>query len=195
MKRSQKKIVVGITGSIGTGKTFVLNQFKSLGANTLNLDDVSRIVYKPKTYCWKKIIQNFGREILKDNSIDRKKLRNIVFKNKKKRRLLEKITHPFILEFMENWIKNNNGFLTVEVPLLFEKHLEKFFDYIITVYIPKKLQFKRLKNRFKKNTIDSIMDSFLPMSYKISKSDFVIYNYNKKDTKKDVKRIYEKIIK
>ena len=90
-------INVGLTGGIATGKSLVSSFFKELGAYIIDYDTVSHEVITPKRNAWKRIVDQFGEEILNDDlTINRGKLGEIVFNDPKKRKKLEEIVHPDI---------------------------------------------------------------------------------------------------
>ncbi|MBI5180382.1 MAG: dephospho-CoA kinase, partial [Nitrospirae bacterium] len=91
--------LIGLTGGIASGKSTASKIFKELGAYIIDADVLAREVVEPLMPAWKEIVRNFGKGVLnKDNSINRKKLAEIVFNNKKKRELLNSIVHPRVLK-------------------------------------------------------------------------------------------------
>ena len=95
------------------------------------------------------IIKIFGEEILTQGNIDRKKLAKIVFKNKKKLDVLEKIIHPYVISQIKNEynkVKNKNfAFFVVEIPLLFETGFQKYFNIVITISAKEVIAKKKYK--------------------------------------------------
>ena len=92
-------MIIGLTGGISSGKSTVSNLFKKYGFPIVDADVIAREVVEPEKEAWRKIIDFFGRDILDANqTIDRKKLGNIVFSNKEKRKRLNEITHPIIIK-------------------------------------------------------------------------------------------------
>ncbi len=86
---------IGLTGSIGSGKTTVLSFLKDAGFLTINLDELSRTILKKNTDEYKKTVDFFGKNILnKDSGINRKALAQIIFSDKIKKKKLEDIIHP-----------------------------------------------------------------------------------------------------
>ncbi|MCS7228225.1 MAG: dephospho-CoA kinase, partial [Endomicrobia bacterium] len=132
--------VIGLTGSIATGKTTVLNIFKKFGYPTVSCDDVYHKLLKKDTFLKYKLVRTFGKQILdKKGNISLRSLSQVISKSIKNLYLLEKITHPRILKEVFHKVKQfaskykNNKFCIIDVPLLFEKKLNNKFDYIITV--------------------------------------------------------------
>ncbi len=143
-----KRFVVGLTGGIGTGKSCALNAFESLGAATISLDAIAKDQAKPGRKGYKAIVKDFGACILKkDKSIDRALLGRVVFNDKKARLGLERVTHPLILKEMKKSIGRLRGIVVVDVPLLFEKKLQKNFDATILIACKPDKQLKRIVKR------------------------------------------------
>ncbi|MFW5879732.1 MAG: dephospho-CoA kinase [bacterium] len=176
---------VGLTGGIVSGKTTVAQIFKRLGAKIVDLDAIARQIVKPQHEAWKKIVQNFGVEILKENQeINRKKLAKIVFSNQEKLNLLNQITHPIIIEVMKKQLNQISNQATedviciIDAPLLFEAHIEHMMDKIIVVYINKKEQINRLLQRegLSKDEAIKRIRAQTPIEDKVLLADYVIDN-------------------
>lgn len=184
---------IGITGNIASGKTTALKIFKKNKCYCINSDDLTHLLLNKKDI--KKIITEiFGKEILEKNKIDRKKLAKIVFNNKKKLKTLENILHPEILDQIEQEYKKvskkNYHFFVVEVPLLFEIGIEKYFDYIITIHSKINIAKKRYKDKDymlrKKN--------LLSISKKIKLSNYFIENnHSLSSFEKKIEKVLNKI--
>lgn len=194
-------LVVGVTGGIVSGKTTVAQIFKKLGAKIIDVDLIAREIVQPSKKAWKRIVKNFGKEILKDNQqIDRKKLGKIVFSNQVKRNLLNKITHPIIIEVIKKQLSqirqqaNKDVICIVDAPLLFEAHLTEMMDKTIVVYISEKEQIIRLlkRNGISKDEAIKRIKAQMPLKEKISLADYVIDNSKSpEDTEKEVFQIWE----
>lgn len=147
---SQNKII-GLTGSISTGKTQVSNYLRHRGEKVIDADLIAREVVDLGPVK-EKIKEAFGNDIYKDDELDRKALGEIVFRDKKKRQVLNEIEHPEIYRIILEEIKNSKGRVFVDIPLLFEsQHLnEKYgldFDEVWLVYVNRETQVKRLIKR------------------------------------------------
>lgn len=191
-------MIIGLTGGIASGKTTVLKNFKELGYKTLDCDRLARQVVLPKTPALKKIIKTFGKKFLKKNgSLNRSKLGVLIFKNPKKRKLLENIIHPKIIEILKKKIQtHSSGFLIIDIPLLFEKKLQNLVDKTIVVWIPKKLQAQRLIQRsgISQTQANLRINSQWPLSKKKKLANFFIDNSRTiLDTKKQAKKCLTKI--
>lgn len=147
---SQNKII-GLTGSISTGKTQVSNYLRDRGEKVIDADLIAREVVDLEPVK-EKIKEAFGNDIYKDDELDRKALGEIVFRDKEKRQVLNEIEHPEIYRIILEEIKNFKGRVFVDIPLLFEsQHLnEKYgldFDEVWLVYVNRETQVKRLIKR------------------------------------------------
>ncbi|HOW89559.1 MAG TPA: dephospho-CoA kinase [Elusimicrobiales bacterium] len=147
--RSLKGVtVVGLTGAVASGKSTVLELFRKAGAFCVSTDVLAREVLTSGA-CYHKISRNFGTGVfLKDGSIDRNKLARAVFSDKSKRRRLERILHPLILDRALSLIKKSHDkIIIVEVPLLFEAGLARCFSLTVCVDAPYRARLKRAAGR------------------------------------------------
>ena len=198
-----KKVVIGLTGGIGTGKSTVSQILKEKKFPVIDLDIISHEVIKfPKVV--EKIVENFGKEVLEYNNtgnwiISREKLGRVIFGNREKRVILNSIMHPEILHIMREKIlecKKENKIIFVEIQLLFEVQWEKEFDYILLVSAEKETQIKRIlsrDNRSKEEALN-IINSQMSLDEKKKRSDYVIENDgNIQDLEKKVDDFLKKI--
>ena len=198
-----KKVVIGLTGGIGTGKSTVSQILKEKNFPVIDLDKISHEVIKfPKVV--EKIVENFGKEVLEYNNtgnwiISREKLGRVIFGNREKRLILNSIMHPEILHIMREKIlecKKENKIIFVEIQLLFEVQWEKEFDYILLVSAEKETQIKRILARDKRSKEEalSIINSQMSLNEKKKRSDYVIENDgNIQDLERKVDEFLKKI--
>ena len=199
-----KKVVIGLTGGIGTGKSTVSQILKEKNFPVIDLDIISHEVIKfPKVV--EKIVENFGKEVLEYNNtgnwiISREKLGRVIFGNREKRIILNSIMHPEILRIMREKIlecKKENKIIFVEIQLLFEVQWEKEFDYILLVSAEKETQIKRILARDKRSEEEalSIINSQMPLDEKKKRSDYVIENDgNIQDLERKIDGFLKKVI-
>lgn len=146
-------IKIGLTGSIATGKTFVCNVFSELGCHVLDADKVSRDVVARGTVGLHQIIDEFGEGILlPTGDLDRKKLGTLVFGDESKRRALNSIVHPLVIENQDRWIAelepaHSNGIAIIDAALMIESGGYKRLDKLIVVWCEPAIQLKRLTLR------------------------------------------------
>ena len=174
---------IGLTGGIATGKSTVAKIIRDLGRPVIDADSLARDVVRPQTPGWQAVVQAFGRDILSpDQSLNRQLLGQIIFKDPIQREKLESILHPLIQELKnkERLRLENDGcdLAFYDVPLLFEKNLQKDFDKIVLVYCSREEQIQRLieRNHLSQSEAEERLKSQLPIDEKIKKSDFVIMN-------------------
>jgi dephospho-CoA kinase len=191
-------IIVGLTGSVGTGKSTVTNFFRELGAYIIDWDELAREVIRPHSRAWKEIGGYFGKGILNaDLTINRQKLADIVFSDKEKVAKLNQIVHPEVFkedERITNEIKslNPDALIIKDVPLLFELTRPMFVDKIVVVSASEQTQLRRLEEKgMSRKDAQNRIKSQLPLEGKIKSADFVINNDGRlEETKKQVVEIY-----
>ncbi len=195
--------VVGITGSLGTGKTTAACLFKKLGAKVLDADEISRRLTKSDGRCFNQIVRSFGKSILRNGEINRAKLANIVFQDKIKLNELNKIIHPKVVEEIREKIKeykkqNTNSVIVLDVPLLIEAGLLTDVNHLVVVKASQKAQLSRITKRMnisKYNAVSRIKAQ-MDINDKVRFADFVIDNNGTLNrTQKQVKEIWAKITK
>ncbi len=194
--------LIGLTGSIATGKSTVAKMFKEFGFYIIDADEIAHSVYKKGERAYFDIIKAFGKEMLdKSQEIDRKKLGNLVLNDKKKLSILESIVHPAVenkrLEILEQIKKRDpDACIIHDIPLLFEKKLQPLFNCVVVVYVPLKIQVKRLMNRENITEKEALKKISLQLSIEEKKrlADIVIDNSKTViETRKQVKNIAKKI--
>lgn len=189
-------LIVGLTGGVGSGKSTVLRLFKKQGSRVLDVDNIVRKIVKSGTEVYNEIKKVFGNKCSnKDGVLDRRKLGNIVFSNDQARKRLNRITHPVIIERLRQIIsisKHKKGIFVIEVPLLFEVHIENMFDRIVLCYLPLREQISRLREERDISRQKAVMmiRSQEPLFSKKKKSDFVIdTRYSLKNVSKQVENV------
>lgn len=176
-------LVIGITGSIATGKSTVSKMIKELGYTVVDADIVARVVVEPGEEAYQKIVEHFGEEILLANGeIDRKKLGDLVFQNKEKRLLLNSIVHPAVRNKMneekELAFRRGEKVVFLDIPLLYESNLTYMVDKVLVVYVDQPTQLERLMNRnhLTKEEALARITSQLSIEQKRERADAVIDN-------------------
>ena len=144
---------VGLTGSIAVGKSFVCECFRELGCHILDADQTAREVVAPGTEGLRRVVQEFGSGILNaEGKLNRKHLAFIVFADDGRRKLLNSIVHPLVIEVQDDWIREHeisdpDGVAIVDAALMIESGGYKRFDRIVVVWCEPAIQLKRLMLR------------------------------------------------
>ena len=196
MYMSMKK--VALTGNIGCGKSTVAGIFREMGAYTIDADEVIRSFYRKGHPVYHKVLEEFGEEILsEDGSIDRKKLADLVFSDRKKLRVLEGITHTALYEELERLFSElpEDSVVVVEASLLIEKGTYKNYDRTVVVYAPYEVCKERaLKRGFSEEDFERRWRSQMPIEEKVKYADFVINNSDGIErTREQVREVFERI--
>ncbi|XP_074659117.1 dephospho-CoA kinase domain-containing protein-like [Tubulanus polymorphus] len=181
--------LVGLTGGIATGKSCVARLLHDKGCKIIDADKIAREVVEPGTKAYRKIVQHFGRQILRsDRTIDRSKLGELIFSDEQERKLLNRITHPEIYKAML-WkiiihLFRGEQFVILDLPLLFESAVTlPYLTEIIVVYCYEQQQYSRLKvrNQLTETEACQRIQSQLPLADKCRKATIVIDNSSTKE--------------
>ncbi|MGZ8424278.1 MAG: dephospho-CoA kinase [Candidatus Binatia bacterium] len=175
--------LVGLTGGIASGKSTAAKILTRLGAAIVDADVLSREVVAPGHEGWKEIVATFGSEVLRaDQTLDRQKLRTLIFNNPDARNQLEAIIHPRVRALAERRIREHGeaGYAVVvyEVPLLFEGNLHEWLRPVILVACDVEIQRQRLRQR---DGLDAAaaqkhIDAQMSLEEKRKLADYVIEN-------------------
>lgn len=171
-------IKIGLTGSIGSGKTTVLALLKDYGFLTLNLDIESKKLLKKNTAAYKKIVAFFGKNILnKDSGIDKKFLAEVIFADPSKKKALENIIYPILRTNINNILERSKKPLAIiEGAVIIESGYYRELDKTILITCDFS---RRIKRSYKKFALDDFIKrdkNQLNQAEKIKKSDFIINN-------------------
>ncbi|GGJ97007.1 dephospho-CoA kinase [Lentibacillus kapialis] len=180
-------LVIGLTGSIASGKSTVSLMFDDFNIPVIDADKISREVVMPGERAYELIVSTFGEDVLRgDMSLDREQLGAIVFKNEKKRKQLNNIVHPAVREKM---IEQRDAFsasgeksVILDIPLLFESKLTHFVDKTVAVYVDEQVQLKRLMERdgYSEEEAYRRINAQMPIREKAELADAVIDNNGSK---------------
>ena len=176
-------MIIGLTGSIASGKSTVSAMLKQQGYPIVDADEIARFVVEPGTPVIEKIVQTFGQEVLReDGSLNREKLGERIFGNVEERDKLNSIIHPAIRGEMirqrEEQIAAGANTVIMDIPLLFESKLQSFVDKVLVVSVMPNVQKQRLiaRNQLTEKEAENRISSQLPMALKEAGADAVIYN-------------------
>ena len=192
-------IKVGLTGSIAVGKSFILDIFKEkYFLPVFNSDNCVRSLYKENS----KLINFIKKEILyTEHNFNNSQIARVVFSDKEKLMKLEGFIHPLVKQerkkFISEEMKKNSDIVIIEIPLLFEKKLEKEVDHIIRVRTSKDIQKQRVlkRNGMTEELFNKINKRQMATEDKAKKSGYIIDSYDYDNVTKEVKEIYEDIVR
>ena len=175
--------LVGLTGGIASGKSTVAKILERLGAAVINADDLSREVVEPGKVAWQEIIDAFGTGVLQpDQTLDRQKLRTVIFSDRDGRKKLEAIIHPRVRALAEERIREHTAagysIIVYEVPLLFEGKLHEWLRPVILVACDVDTQRSRLQERdhLTQTEAQKHIDAQMSLAEKRRLADYVIEN-------------------
>ncbi len=168
---------IALTGAMGCGKSAALNAFKLAGVKTLDADKLAHFVLENDLDVISKVKELLGQDVYQNGIPNRKKIAEVVFSSQKKLESLERIIHPAIEKIWSVESEKENGIVVVEIPLLYEKKLEKNFDICVSVLCSETLRVKRLAERGLSPQEISKRDAFqLPPAEKAKLADIVLFN-------------------
>ena len=174
------KKVIGLTGSIASGKSTVSKKLKELGYFIVDCDEINHEILAKDQVGYLEVVKEFGEDILDENlEINRKKLGSIIFNNSSLKEKLNQILHPLIKDrVIEELEKNNDGIIFLDCPLLFETDFYELCDIKVVVYVNLDTQIHRLMQRDNVTFPDALKKIYAQMSLdeKLELADYVIDN-------------------
>ncbi|WP_058535062.1 dephospho-CoA kinase [Legionella saoudiensis] len=140
---------VGLTGGIASGKSTAATIFAQLGMQVINADNIARALTLRGEDAYTQIVAHYGSEILnKDNELNRKALRAIIFSNPLERAWLEQLLHPLIRQKIKEQVHlSTSPYCIVEIPLLIDKKAYPYINRVLLIQAPKQVQIERLMQR------------------------------------------------
>ena len=171
---------IALTGGIATGKSYVAGKIKEAGVPIVDADVLSREVVAAGTPGLAAVRKRFGPDsVRRDGTMDRVRIAQIVFKDKRARLDLEAIIHPAVQKAIDDFfaqLPKRTPFAVADIPLLFETKREKQFDKVIVVACPREMQLERLieRNKLSKEDAERRLGAQLPIDEKVKKATFVI---------------------
>ncbi len=173
-------LIIGLTGGIGSGKSTVATLFEKKGITVIDADQLARDLTLPGKPALKKIVENFGTDMLLANhTLDRSKLRKLIFKDDHKRIWLEQLLHPLIREELGQQINNaHSPYCIVMIPLLIETAPNPLINRILVVDAKKEVQLERAATRDKQtgSEIYAILSKQATRAQRLKAADDVISN-------------------
>ena len=171
---------IALTGGIATGKSYVATRIREAGVPIVDADVLSREVVAPGTPGLAAVRKRFGPDaVRRDGTMDRVRIAQIVFKDKRARLDLEAIIHPAVQRAIDDFfaqLPKRTPFAVADIPLLFETKREGQFQSVVVVACPRELQLTRLMERSKlsKEDAERRLGAQLPIDQKVKKATHVI---------------------
>lgn len=189
-------LIVGLTGSIGSGKTLIAQVFQHLGIEVYFSDTEAKKLYQ-KAEVIQKIKDLFGPQVFTNNLLDKQKLANLVFTNKNELNKLNALIHPLVQEDFEDWTtKQKSPYVIMESAIIFETKWNTLFDKIINVSTPINLIIERVEKRDNttKERIYERMNNQFSIEEKNRLSDYIIINDNIKLCLPQIRKIHADLL-
>jgi dephospho-CoA kinase len=175
---------VALTGNVASGKSEVARLWAREGVPLVSADDLARKAVRPGTPGLRAVVALFGSQILReDGTLDRDRLRGMVFGDPALRRGLEDILHPMIRSLRDAWMEDEeekgSHLAVAEIPLLFEAGLQDDYDVVVLVDASSDERLRRLTDirGLEEGEARKIMDVQMPSGEKVSRANFVIHNH------------------
>lgn len=179
-------IFIGITGGIGSGKSYVCSLFAEKKIPIFHADESAKaLTDRPDVRG--EIVSAFGDSMLAiDGTIDRKKLASMVFSEHEKLHTLNSILHPRVFEEFDSWkasLPLHNRYALAEAALIFESGMDDKVDYVLSIIAEEDIRIKRVMERDHVNSdlVVARMANQLPAQELIERSDFILHNNGTKE--------------
>ena len=188
---------IGITGGIGSGKTYVASVFQSLGIPIFNADIQAKKLMTSSRKLIKLVKEEFGNDIYKDSDLNKEKLASIVFSDSDKLQKLNSLVHPIVKEEFNNWYKKQTSpYVIKEAAILFESNSHIGLDAVICVSAPLDLRMKRLLNRddYSEKEIKKRIENQISQEEKEKLSDYIIVNDEKELLLPKIIKIHKELL-
>lgn len=171
---------IGLTGGIGCGKTIIADLFRKLSVPVIDADQIAHQLVAKGQFALDRIEQEFGTDILKqDGTLNRQKLKEIIFSDADQKQKLESILHPLVYQSIQAKLDQlNTPYCIICIPLLFETNMAGFVDRVLVVDCPVETQIERVVKRdnLSVEIIQSIIDSQVTRAFRTAKADDLIDN-------------------
>lgn len=194
-------LTIALTGGIGCGKSTVCQLFSAYNVPIIDTDVIAHQLVKPGQPALEEITATFGKHILlEDDTLDRKKLAEIIFHTPEKRTLLETILHPKIRYSVEQQLMTlkHSAYVIIAIPLLIETNQQSTYDRVLVIDCEEHLQRTRTLNRDNRNIedINAIIEAQVPRQFRLSYADDIIKNSeNITDLEKQVEQYHQQYLK
>jgi dephospho-CoA kinase len=196
-----QQMVLGVTGGIASGKSFVADLFRRLGAIVISADELAREVVRPGGKVLERLVEHFGRSILAgDGTLDRDALGKKIFADEKQRRALNALIHPAIASLAEQRLAEARRaappLIVYEAPLLFEAGAQDRVDAVLVVKVDPQVQLERLMARdgIDEGSARRKIAAQMSQAEKLARADFIIDNSEDRDqTRLQAEQLFERL--
>ena len=188
---------IGLTGGMGSGKTTVSKIFSVLGIPVFYADDIAKTIMNEDKGLKQRIIDLFGENAYAENSLNRKYISDIVFKDAYKLEQLNALVHPVTIAAADKWMREQTtAYIIKEAALMFEAGAAAHLDYVIGVHAPQHLRLQRVMNRDKteREEVLARMNNQIDETIKMKLCDFVIVNDEQQALLPQVLSLHQKFL-
>ena len=171
-------MIIGVTGTIGSGKSTVCNIVRNLGYEVIDADAIHHELMEVGNVSYNDVVNSFENKILnEDKTINRSVLRNIILNSKEKKEESERISFANILSKMQEYSKGKN-IIFWEVPLLFEAGWDQYVDLSIVVISDENTIINRVMKRsgLSVDEVKKFINTQMPVNEKIKKANYILEN-------------------
>ncbi|MBL7128227.1 MAG: dephospho-CoA kinase [Ignavibacteria bacterium] len=180
MNELENKLLVGVTGGIGSGKSEVCRKLEKKGFKVFYADPIAKELYIKNKELAEDVVKEFGKDILNfKGKINLAKLRKVIFQSKKNFKRINEIVHPVVIDYiMKEAIKCKENIILIEAALIFESLFDEQLDYIVMVFANKENRIKRIMQRdgARRADVENLMRYQIDERIKVKNADFVIKN-------------------
>lgn len=192
--------IIGVTGPIGVGKSYVAGQICKRGIPDIDTDNVYHLLISAPSECTSGIKNAFGEKVInKKGGVDRAALANVVFDNPEKLAELNRITHGCVTkkveEMLEDYRRAGTAAVVVEVPLMFESGFDRKCDIVLCVVADIETRISRIcmRNGISREEAEKRIKNQKDIDFYIANSSFIVYNNGKEDINAQIDRLFEKV--
>ena len=191
--------IIGITGNSGSGKSTIAKIIKDeCGGIVIDADRIAKDMTNANSKYLQEIVNAFGKDIIRDHKLDRKKMADIIFNDKMQKEKLDKITFKYVVDEIKmqvNLVKEKYNYIILDVPLLFESKLNEWCNYTVGVVSEREDKINRIckRDNINKAKAEERINSQPEDSFYIDKCDFIINNSKPEEITDEVHEMMKKL--